>query len=88
MTCSIMQEDELENELKKKLRWIWIALIFLSLILVSYLYKLIVARSMFETPVFFLVLVLGVIAFLLIIKGVLQAKSDIEKYLHSTKEEI
>jgi len=88
MTCSTMQEDELEKELKKRLRWFRLGLIFPSLLLVSYLYKLIVARSMFETPAFLVFLALGIIAFLLIIKGVLQAKSDIEKQLQSTREEI
>lgn len=88
MTYSTMQENELEQEFKKRLRWIRLGLILPSLLLVSYLYKLIVARSMFGTPVFLVFMVLGIIAFLLIIKGVLQAKSDIEKHLHSTKEEI
>jgi hypothetical protein len=73
----------MEQELKKRLRMIRLGLLLPSIVLVTYIYKLVVARSMFEAPVFFVLLALGIVAFVLIIKGLLQSKSDIEKQLNS-----
>lgn len=73
----------MEQELKKRLRMIRLGLLLPSIVLVTYIYKLVVARSMFEVPVFFVLLTLGIVAFVLIIKGLLQSKSDIEKQLNS-----
>lgn len=73
----------MEQELKKRLRMIRLGLLCPSIVLVTYVYKLVVARSMFETPVFFVLLALGIIAFVLIVKGLLQSKTDVKNQLSS-----
>jgi ATP/ADP translocase len=64
-----------ENK-KERLLWIRLGLILPSIVLMTYIYKLVVTRSMFWVPEFFVLVALGTVAFLLIIKGLLQTKSE------------
>jgi multisubunit Na+/H+ antiporter MnhE subunit len=55
--------------------------VIISLVLVFYFYRIIIAREMFDTFTFVLLLSLGTIAFLLNIKGIIEARLDVEKMI-------
>ena len=57
-----------------------------STILAIHLYRLVVARSEFDPALFFVFLTLGVVALLLLIKGLFEARVDAEKDIRLKSE--
>jgi hypothetical protein len=57
----------------------------MAALVLGYIYAIVVARSEFPQSIFVLLLVLGAIAFSLIIKGIIHSKSD-RKLVESTDE--
>lgn len=68
--------------MKRKLLWARLAHSVVGVVIMGYLYKVVVARAAWDSKLFLVLLTLGVFAFLLNVKGLIESKSDLEKQLN------